>query len=102
MSGPCHTSFSKVKAEQKKSYEIIYSQHMWLCTSPAYDTVHMRSIAIDIRLHKTVVTSAALTLAHRRQTEAVFVYLCIPTALLVLHVFNSCKHHKSYSPGSGG
>lgn len=40
------------KAEQKKSYEIIYSQHMWLCTSPAYDTVHMRSIAIDIRLHK--------------------------------------------------
>lgn len=24
---------------------------MWLCTSPAYDTVHMRSIIIDIRLY---------------------------------------------------
>lgn len=38
------------KQDTRQSYEIIYSQHMWLCTSPAYDTVHMRSIIIDIRL----------------------------------------------------
>lgn len=40
-----------MKQDTRESYEIIYSQHMWLCTSPAYDTVHMRSIIIDIRLY---------------------------------------------------
>lgn len=66
--------FCVMTQDTRESYEIIYSQHMWLCTSPAYNTVHMRSIIIDIRLYMKVVTSPALTHTvkhtHRRLDQA--------------------------------
>lgn len=55
--------------DTRESYEIIYSQHMWLCTSPAYHTVHTRSIIIDIRLY---INSGHLSCSHsltRSQTD---------------------------------
>lgn len=109
-------SFSVItKHDVRESYEIIYSQHMWLCTSPAYDTVHMRSIVINIRLY---INSGHLSLSHsltqsHRQTVRLsadqscspeFPRLCIASALfsLISKWMNSCfKRQESYSPGSG-
>lgn len=34
-----------------ESYVVIYSQHMWLCTCPAYETVHMRSFDIGLYMN---------------------------------------------------
>lgn len=100
---------------QEKSSEIIYSQHTWLCTSPAYDTVHMRSFVVDIRLHKN---GGHLSCSHtddglRPSGDQIFsldcmtwynctarCYLTTWTKSTVLPYSSSCKH-KCYTPGAG-
>lgn len=78
----------------------VHLQHMILCTWEASPL----TLGCTKGKKKKQWLPLLLTLTHRWQAQAVFAYLCISTALLVLHVFfflNSCKHHKSYSPGSG-
>lgn len=60
---------------------------MWLCTSPAYDTVHMRSIAIDIRLHKN---SGYLCCSHTHTDDRLRLSLypncTVSTTCFLIHV----------------
>lgn len=70
---------------------------MWLCTPPAYDTVHMRSIAVDIRLHKN---SGYLCCSHSHTDDRLRLSL-YSNCTVSTTCFSPCKHHESYSPGSG-
>lgn len=62
---------------------------MWLCTSPAYDTVHMRSIAIEIRLHKN---SGYLCCSYTHTDDRLRLSLClypnctVSTTCFLIHV----------------